>query len=328
MIVDKLIDRILELKNPTVVGLDPAYEFLPAYLQQDADKFGKGATHGSMSYAYFEFNKRIIDAVCDIVPAVKPQVAMYERLGAQGMQLYSDTIRYAKRRGMIVIGDVKRGDIGNTAGSYSLAHLGRGTLGGTQSMPHPVFDSDFITISPYLGTDSVEPFLQDCGQQDKGVFILVKTSNKGSMDIQDLVLEDGRTVYEAVGDKVEEWGLSPHCITTQNPSRGKYGFSRVGAVVGATFPAQLQGLRARMPNTFFLIPGYGAQGGTAQDIASAFVRRDGELVGGIVNSSRGIINAHNSERYKGMEFMQAVRQAALDMREDLHEGLRANCPPY
>ena len=273
MIIDKLIDRILELQNPTVVGLDP---------QMDIDKI-------------LDFNKGIIDAIYDIVPAVKPQIAFYELFGSEGILAYNKTIEYAKMRGMIVIADIKRGDIASTAEAYAKAHLGG-------------IGADFATINPYLGKDSLEPFVKLCKENDKGIFVLVKTSNPGSADIQNLE-SNGRFVYEIVGDYVAEMGRE---------LIGKHGFSSIGAVVGATHPAELINLRKQLPSTFFLIPGYGAQGGRAEDIAQAFKPKG---IGAIVNSSRGIIEAYKTEKYRGLKFDEAARLAALDMREKLCEVL-------
>jgi orotidine-5'-phosphate decarboxylase len=232
---------------------------------------------------------------------------MYERLGVAGIRTYIDTVRYAQSKGMFVIGDVKRGDIGNTAEQYAKAHLGADTIGDS-TLTFRAFDTEFITVNPYLGKDSIDPMLVACENNNRGIFILVKTSNPGSVDFQDEELASGKKLYECVGEAVEQWG---------SHLRGEFGFSSVGAVVGATHPEQLVKLRKLMPNTFFLIPGYGAQGGKAEDVARCFVEKGGCYSGGIVNSSRGIINAHNTSKYAGMEFSLAVRQAALDMRDDL-----------
>ena len=306
MIIDRLIQRITELHNPTVVGLDPRLEMVPSAIRTAA--FAEfGHTPAAAAAAFYRFNTGLIDAVADIVPAVKPQIAMYEQYGAAGMDAYIRTIAYAKSKGLIIIGDVKRGDIASTAEAYSDGHIGRVDVGGKRAA---VFGEDFITVNPYLGADSVEPYLQNCKDYDAGLFVLVKTSNKGSGDIQDLVLGgDGRTIYEKVGQYVSDWGAD---------IIGASGFSAIGAVVGATYPAQAEKLRAVMPHTFFLVPGYGAQGGKAEDLAVCF-NKDG--VGAIVNSSRGIIAAYKQAAYKDKfgedNYAEAARQAALDMKNDL-----------
>jgi len=278
MIIDKLIEKIADMKNPTVVGLDPTAEIVP---------------HG---ISVLDFNKAIIDAIHDIVPAVKPQIAFYEQMGMAGLQAYVDTVRYARKMGMIVIGDVKRGDIASTASAYAHAHIGGGD-----------FDTDFATINPYLGGDSITPWLDVCKSHDKGLFVLVKTSNKGSADFQDIMTDKGQVNYENIGEMVEQWGAD---------FVGKRGYSSIGAVIGATHPKVLAKMRKKMPRTFFLVPGYGAQGGAAVDIAAAF---DKNGVGAIVNSSRGIIAAYKNERYQGMDFAQVARQAALDMKVELNK---------
>lgn len=304
MIIDKLIDRIIETKNPSVVGLDPRLSYIPEFITEDA--FNKyGHTPRAVAESFFLFNKYIIDEIYQIVPAVKPQIAMYELYGAEGIDAYIRTVEYAKSKGLIVIGDIKRSDIASTAGAYSDGHIGRVKIG---EQTFEIFKEDFITLNPYLGSDSVEPFLKNCSDYDKGLFMLIKTSNAGSGEIQDL-LTDGRPVYEAVGELVSKWG---------EKLIGKHGFSSVGGVVGATYPSQAKDLRQKLEHTFFLVPGYGAQGGTADDLAVCF-NSDG--LGAIVNSSRGIIAAHLSDKYKeefsGEKFAGAARLAAEDMRKDL-----------
>ena len=300
MIIDKLIDKIVELKNPTVVGLDPRMDYIPADILQDAqDRYGQTAI--AAKYALLAYNKGIIDAICDIVPAVKPQVAFYEQFGAEGMDAYLQTVAYAKDKGMIVIGDIKRSDIASTAEAYSDAHIGQTDVFGNKMA---FSRADFITINPFLGADSIEPFLKNCRDHDKGLFILVKTSNKGSGDFQDLLV-DGRRLYEICGEYVESWGAS---------LVGRHGYSSIGAVAGATHPAVAAKLRTQMPHTFFLVPGYGAQGGGAADIAVAF---DKNGLGAIVNNSRGIIAAYKTEKYNGMTYTEAARASALDMKADL-----------
>jgi len=304
MIIDKLIERIKELGNPTVVGLDPRMDYLPEDIVKDAqDRYGR--TTIAVRYALLAYNKGIIDAVCDIVPAVKPQMAFYEQFGAEGVDAYIQTVAYAKSKGLIVIGDIKRSDIASTAEAYSDGHIGQVDVFGQTTS---VIEHDFITLNPYLGADSVEPFLKNCREFDKGLFLLVKTSNKGSGDLQDLISGD-RTIYEIVGDLVAAWGAD---------FVGHHGYSSIGGVVGATHPEVGAKLRARLPHTFFLVPGYGAQGGSAADIAVNF---DKNGVGAIVNNSRGIIAAYKSDKYAGATYAEAARAAALVMRDDLRKVL-------
>lgn len=305
MIIDKLIDRIRETGNPTVVGLDPRLNYIPAFI---TDKYYAkyGYTPKAAAKSMYKFNKYIIDAVYDIVPAVKPQIAMYERYGLEGLKAYVKTCDYAKTKGLIVIGDIKRSDIASTAEAYSDGHIGRVKIGEEE---YSGFTQDFITLNPYLGSDSITPFLEDCKKYEKGLFVLAKTSNPNSGEIQDL-LADGVPVYEKVGALIEKWG---------SELIGQYGFSSVGAVVGATHPEQAKRLREVMPHTFFLVPGYGAQGGKAEDLAVCFNK---EGLGAIVNSSRGIIAAHMKDQYKNCfaderNFAQAARQACIDMKNDL-----------
>jgi orotidine-5'-phosphate decarboxylase len=304
MIIDKLIDKIRQTQNPSVVGLDPQLNFVPGFIKEEAFALYGRSLKGAAA-AFSRFNKGIIDAVSDVVPAVKPQIAMYEQYGAEGVAAYIDTIVYAKEKGLIVIGDVKRGDVASTARAYSAGHIGRVDVGGDKA---EVFREDFITVNPYLGGDSIEPYLEDCKTYEKGLFALVKTSNPMSGQIQDLPLANGDKVYETVGRLVSGWGAA---------FLGEYGFSSIGAVVGATHREQAENLRKIMPNVFFLVPGYGAQGATAKDIAVCF--NDGG-VGAVVNSSRGIIAAYKNEKYKHLGekgFAEAARRAALDMKADL-----------
>ncbi|MBR1442478.1 MAG: orotidine-5'-phosphate decarboxylase [Firmicutes bacterium] len=304
MIIDKLIDKIKETENPTVVGLDPRLDYIPMCIREkNYDKYGK--TLAAAGESMKEYNMAIIDEICDIVPAVKPQIAMYERYGIEGLKAYIETIEYAKKKGLIVIGDIKRSDIASTGEAYSDGHIGRANVEGEL---FEVFKEDMITLNPYLGSDSIDPFVKDCQKYEKGLFILVKTSNPNSGEIQDL-MTDGAPLHEKVAALIEKWG---------EPLRGKYGYSEIGAVVGATHPKQAERLREIMPHTFFLVPGYGAQGGTAEDLAVCF--KDG--IGAIVNSSRGIIAAHLKDKYKDCyddesKFAKACRQAAIDMKNDL-----------
>lgn len=240
--IDKLINKIKELDNPTVIGLDPRYEMLPNSIKS---KYGTDIK--SVCDAEFEYNKALIDSTFDIIPAVKPQSAFYENMGINGIELLKKTCDYAKSKGMIVILDAKRGDIGSTSAGYSSAYLGKTKI---ENNEYSNFDVDFLTVNPYLGVDGIEPFVKDCKTYEKGIFILVKTSNPSSSELQDLKLESGETVYEKVGSLVSDWGKS---------LIGENGYSEVCAVVGATHPKQLKELREKMPHTFFLIPGYGAQ---------------------------------------------------------------------
>ena len=298
--IDTLIEKIEQKKNPTVVGLDTSFDYLPDDLRAGVQDF-KGVAE-----AVVAFNKKIVDAVAGIVPAVKVQIANYEMSGVEGLRAFAETCRYAKSKGLIVMTDAKRNDIGATAECYAKAYLGETTVG---ECGYTAFDSDFLTVNGYLGSDGIKPFLGWMQKRDKGIFVLVKTSNKSSGELQDLKLENGKTVYEYMGALVEEWGKG--CI-------GRYGYSDVGAVVGATHPVQAEILRREMPHTFFLIPGYGAQGGTAGDLKVCF---DKNGRGGIVNSSRGILCAYRQEKYKGLPFDEAARKACEDMKADLNRAI-------
>jgi orotidine-5'-phosphate decarboxylase len=311
--IQKLIGQIKEKNAPVVVGLDPTMKFIPGHLLKEAARTYTPCGFGSekldvAAQAVWLFNKGIVDAVADIVPAVKPQVAMYEQFGIPGMIAYYKTVNYCREKGLIVIGDVKRGDIGSTSAAYAIAHLGRIAVDGEKL---PAFDEDFATVNPYLGTDGIKPFVDVCNECDKGIFVLVKTSNPSSGEFQDVLTRSGRPVFELVGEKVREWG--------EASMEGDY--SNVGAVVGATYPEQGKILRALMPHTYILAPGYGAQGATGKDL-SYFFNEDG--LGAIVNSSRGIIAAYQKEAYArfGEEgFAEAARAAAVDMIEDLREAI-------
>ena len=301
MSFDRLIARIVETGNPTVVGLDPKLDYIPEHIKEAAFQ-EHGNTLRGAAEAFLTFNKGIIDAVCDIVPAVKPQCAYYEMLGYEGMCALYETIQYAKSRGMFVITDGKRNDIGATMTAYAAAHLGTTQVEDVVAEP---FGADALTVNGYLGTDGIQPLLEVCGKEDKGIFVLVKTSNPSSGELQDRPLADGNTVYRAMGAMCEGWG---------EKLPGKYGYSGVGAVVGATYPAQLEELRAAMPHTFFLVPGYGAQGGAADDVAPGF---DKNGLGAIVNSSRGIMCAWQKEGVDGHEFAAAARREAIRMRDEI-----------
>lgn len=300
--INKLIKRIGELQAPIVVGLDPMISYIPRHVIEKGYK-EKGENLEGVAEAVWLYNKGIIDAIYDLVPAVKPQIAMYEQFGLEGMKVYVKTIEYARQKGLIVIGDVKRGDIGSTSQAYAAGHLGKITVGGKDFRG---FDEDFITVNPYLGSDGILPFIEVCKQENKGLFILVKTSNPSSGEFQDQLV-NGRPLYELVGKKVAEWGELFMGDT----------YSYIGAVVGATYPTTGKELRKLMPKTFILVPGYGAQGGKAEDLKYYF---DENGSGAIVNSSRGIIAAYKLPQYKsyGEEaYADASRQAVLDMKEDL-----------
>lgn len=300
-IMDKLIEQIKEKDNKTVIGLDPRYEMIPECIKS---KYPQNLI--GVSEAIIEFNKKLIDATYDIIPAVKPQIAFYEMYGLEGIRAFKETCEYAKEKGMLVIADIKRGDIGTTAKAYSNAFLGKTKI---EEKEIGIYDVDFVTLNPYMGIDSIKPFIEDCEKYNKGVFILIKTSNPSSKEIQDLKLEDGEELYTKVAQLVEKWGEN---------LRGKYGYSSISAVVGATYPKELQNLRKIAPHTFFLIPGYGAQGGKAKDIALGF---DKNGIGGIVNSSRGLIYAYKSDlwktKYTEEEFAEATRAEAIRMKEEL-----------
>ena len=304
-IMDRLYHRISELKNPTVAGLDTRIEYLPESFVQEIMPQGINSFEDAAE-AVYQYNVRLVDALYDIVPAVKVQVAYYEMYGPAGMVAFEKTMAYARSRGMIVMADVKRNDIGATAACYANAYVGMTELPGQKVKP---FSSDIATINPYLGVDGIKPFVDACAENGTGVYALVKTSNKSSGQLQDLRYEDGRTLYEAVADLVEEWG---------EETRGETGYSVIGAVVGATYPEQGTALRARMPHTFFLVPGYGAQGATGKDIAGCF---DANGNGAIVNASRSILTAW--KKREGMAFDAAARDEALRMREDLCSSLAA-----
>ncbi|MDD6036877.1 MAG: orotidine-5'-phosphate decarboxylase [Lachnospiraceae bacterium] len=300
--VKELITKIQKTNAPIVVGLDPMLSYVPAQVKEKAfAEFGE--TLEGAAEAIWQFNKAIVDATCDLIPAVKPQVAMYEQFGIPGLIAFKRTVEYCKEKGLVVIGDIKRGDIGSTSEAYAVGHLGKVSVGRKTYYP---FDEDFVTVNPYLGSDGVNPFVKVCKEENKGLFILVKTSNPSSGEFQDRLI-DGRPLYEYVGEKVAEWGAD--CMD------GDY--SNIGAVVGATYPEMGKVLRKIMPKSFILVPGYGAQGGKAADLVHYF-NADG--LGAIVNSSRGIIAAYKQEAYAKFgeaNFAEASRQAVIDMREDI-----------
>ncbi|MCD8221008.1 MAG: orotidine-5'-phosphate decarboxylase [Clostridiales bacterium] len=304
--IQKLIQKIQETKAPICVGLDPMLNYIPEQILTRSYK-ELGETLEGAADAVWNFNKEIIDHTWDLIPAVKPQIAMYEQFGIEGLKIYEKTVRYCQEKGLVVIGDAKRGDIGSTSAAYAVAHLGKVQVGGNVFR---AFDTDFVTVNPYLGTDGVKPFVDVCKKEDKGIFVLVKTSNPSSGEFQDRQI-DGKPLYEHVADKVVEWG--------SDCKDGRY--SNVGAVVGATYPEMSAALRRQMPDTYFLVPGYGAQGGTAKDLKACF-NEDG--LGAVVNSSRGIIAAYRQEKYArfGAEhFAEASRQAVIDMVTDINSVL-------
>lgn len=304
--IDRLIDKIKETNNPTVIGLDPRYEILPKCV---ANKYPK--TLEGVSKAIIEYNKALIDATYDIIPAIKPQIAFYEMFGIAGIEAFKETCKYAKEKGMIVIADIKRGDIGSTAQGYSNAYLGKTKVGDKEEA---IFDVEFVTVNPYMGTDCVKPFIEDCKKYNKGIFILVKTSNPSSGELQDAKLESGEEVYKRVAELVEHWG---------EELRGEYGYSSIAAVVGATYPKQLEELRKIASHTYFLIPGYGAQGGKAKDIALGF---DKNGLGGIINASRSLMCAYQSDlwkdKYTEEEYAKATRAEALRMKDEFNQFIR------
>ena len=301
MSFDVLQEKIREKKNPTVAGLDARIEYVPEYIRKEAfEKYGVGLK-GAVE-AIWQFNVGLIDALCDIIPAVKPQSAYYENLGWQGMEMLERTIRYAKEKGLFVIADIKRGDIGSTATAYAEGWLSGAPIEG---QVFKSFDADCVTLNGYMGSDSIKPFLEAAKGEDKCAFVLVKTSNPGSGELQDVKAADGRTIYEVMGELNEQIAAG---------TEGKYGFTMAGAVTGATYPQQIQDLRARLPHTFFLVPGYGAQGGTAADVKYAFNEKGH---GAIVNSSRGIMCAWKKTGGDGHDFKEAARNAAIAMRDDI-----------
>ena len=301
--INKLNAKMKQMNAPVVVGLDPMLSYIPEHIMIKAiHEFGE--TLEAAGEAIFEYNKGIVDAIYDIVPAVKPQVAMYEQFGIPGMIAYKKTIDYCKSKDLVIIGDVKRGDIGSTSEAYAIGHLGKVTIG---SKTYAGFDEDFATVNPYLGTDGIKPFVDVCKKENKGIFVLVKTSNPSSGEFQDRLI-DGRPLYEYVGEQVAKWGED--CMGD--------GYSYVGAVVGATYPEQGKILRKIMPKTLILVPGYGAQGGQGKDLVHYF-NEDG--LGAIVNSSRGIICAYKQDRYSSygdLNYADAARQASIDMIEDIN----------
>ena len=300
MSFDVLQDKIKAKKNPTVAGLDARAEYVPPFiLKKHMNRHGESLE--AAAQAVLEFDKGLMDALADVVPAVKPQSAYFEMLGWRGMQALEEVIAYAKSKDLFVIADVKRGDIGSTAAAYSEAWLGSTQVGGTAC---PVFDADCVTLNGYMGSDAIKPFLKDCAERDKCAFVLAKTSNPSSMEFQDIVAGD-RLVYTVMGDLIQRWGQG---------TEGRYHYQALGAVVGATHPSVLKELRYRLDKTVFLVPGYGAQGGTAADVRYAF---DALGRGAIVNASRSIMCAWQKTGKDGADYQEAARTAAEQMRDEI-----------
>ena len=304
--IRQLIEKIQKTKAPICVGLDPMLSYVPEHIQAAAfEQYGE--TLEGAAEAIWQFNKEIVDHTFDLIPAVKPQIAMYEQFGIEGLKVYKRTVDYCKEKGLVVIGDIKRGDIGSTSEAYAVGHLGKVEVGSKTYAP---FDEDFATVNPYLGSDGIKPFIKVCQENNKGIFVLVKTSNPSSGEFQDRLV-DGRPLYEIVGEKVAEWGSE--CMGSE--------YSNVGAVVGATYPEMGKALRKVMPKAYILVPGYGAQGGKGADLVH-FFNEDG--LGAIINSSRGIIAAYQQEKYAkfgAANYAEASRQAVIDMREDIAQAL-------
>jgi len=305
--INKLVANIQKTNAPIVVGLDPMLDYVPEHVLKKAfDEYGE--TLAGAGEAIWQFNKAIVDATYDLIPAVKPQIAMYEQFGLEGLAAYKKTVDYCKEKGLVVIGDIKRGDIGSTSAAYAVGHLGKVKVGNNT---YSGFDEDFATVNPYLGSDGVKPFIKVCQEEKKGIFVLVKTSNPSSGEFQDQQV-NGKPLYEMVGEKVAEWGAD--CMGDS--------YSYVGAVVGATYPEMGKILRDIMPKAYILVPGYGAQGGKGADLVH-FFNKDG--LGAIVNSSRGIIAAYKQAQYASFgaeNFADASRQAVIDMREDIAGALK------
>ena len=306
--INQLVSKIKQLNAPIVVGLDPMLKYIPKHIQ-DAAFAECGETLEGAGEAIWQYNKGIVDAIYDLVPAVKPQIAMYEQFGIPGLVAFQKTVKYCKEKGLVVIGDIKRGDIGSTSEAYAVGHLGKVAVG---SKEYYGFDEDFATVNPYLGSDGVKPFIKVCKEEKKGIFVLVKTSNPSSGEFQDRLV-DGKPLYEIVGEQVAAWGAE--CMGDS--------YSYVGAVVAATYPEQGKILREIMPKAFILVPGYGAQGGKGSDLVH-FFNQDG--LGAIINSSRGIIAAYQQEKYAkygAQGYADASRAAVLDMKEDIAQALAA-----
>ena len=307
--ISTLIEKIKKTNAPICVGLDPMLDYVPSHLLDKAIEEEGEVNLKAVAKAVLEYNKAIIDATYDLIPSVKPQIAMYEQFGIPGLETFKKTVEYAKSKGLVVIGDIKRGDIGSTSGAYATGHIGKIDVRGKVLS---AFDEDIVTVNPYLGTDGVKPFVDACNENNKGIFVLVKTSNKSSGEFQDRILQDtGKPLYETVGAKLNEWA--------QMSMDGDY--SNVGAVVGATYPEMGKILREIMPKSYILVPGYGAQGGKGSDL-KPFFNADG--LGAVVNSSRGIIAAYKQEQYAKYgeaNFAEAAREAVIAMQKDIEEGI-------
>ncbi len=300
--IDRLIQKIEEKRNPSVAGLDTCLEYLPeSFIQKKPGNLKDSAQ------MILDYNIALIDALYTVVPAVKVQSAYYEMYGADGVGAFAETLRHARSKGLVTMADIKRNDIGSTAQAYSNAYLGRTKVGESET---PVFDADFVTLNGYLGIDGIQPFIDDCKMYDKGAFILVKTSNPSSGQLQDLEI-DGKPIYELMGGMVESWGKE---------LVGAAGYSSIGAVVGATYPEQGKRLRELLRYVFFLVPGYGAQGGSAQGLAECF---DEKGRGAIVNASRSILCAYRKESMKGLGYAEAARCEAERMRDEINQALKA-----
>lgn len=293
MITDQLIEKIIDLQNPTCVGLDTLFDYLPDSMKEGVTSFE------GVAERVFEFNKKLIDSLYDIIPSVKVQIAYYEMYGVAGMKAFEETVKYAKEKDLIVIADAKRNDIGSTASCYAKTFLGKTAVNQNALQAFP---ADYVTVNGYLGADGILPFVEECQKNEKGIFVLVKTSNPSGAEIQNVILENGKPMFEHVGALVEKWGES---------TVGTYGYSAIGAVVGATHPTEAKRLREILPHTFFLIPGYGAQGGNAQMLKSCFAENG---LGGVVNNSRGILCAYKKE---GGLYYETARKATLAMQADL-----------
>lgn len=301
MSFDQLQNKILEMKNPTVFGLDARIEFVPPHLREESYKVYGHTLQGAIE-AIYQFNVELMDNLVDLVPAVKPQVAYFENFGWEGIQVLERTIRYAQDAGYYVIGDVKRGDVSSTAAAYAEAWIGETAV---EDCSFPAFGCPCITLNPYMGMDTLEPFLEVAKAQDRSAFVLVRTSNPGAAAIQDMVTESGKPLYSVMGKMVEELATG---------TEGEHGYTRLGAVVGATNPEQLKALRSELPNTFFLVPGYGAQGGSAEDVQYAF-HAGGK--GAVINSSRGLMCAWEKTGNNGEDFVEATRSAAQQMKANI-----------
>lgn len=310
-VVDKLIERTIETKNPTVIGLDPDVVKIPACYKKN---YNDSNPLSAIADVIYEFNCDIIDIVAELVPAVKPQMAFYEKYGSYGVAAFEKTVAYAKSKDLVVIEDAKRNDIGNTAKAYAEGHLGEvETLCGSYTS---AFDVDFLTITPFLGSESLNPFVDVCKRKEKGIFVLVKTSNTSSGEIQDVIRKDGHTISQSIATYVVDHSIS--CV-------GKYGYSSIGAVVGATYPEEAVSLRKIMPKSYFLVPGYGVQGGGSKDILPCF-NADG--LGAIINSSRGILYTHMSDDERNSctreIYLNSVRNAVIEMQKDIYTTLKEN----